>query len=200
MRTSRILLTSLLSSAAIVLPALAASATPVVRAADPVAAAADPTGDVRIFSRADGLSEGQRRTIDASEFTVTPVGDDGTLRFSVTIARITRSSRFDQMVFVRLVPPAGSTDTWETQIGFSPQKPDWSYATRYLDDTGRYRNCEPLTAQRRGGTVVRLDVPSTCIPWQEAAIRVEVLTGLFRTDADPWSRDRVAVPGTFDLR
>ncbi|HYF74223.1 MAG TPA: hypothetical protein VD864_15445, partial [Nocardioides sp.] len=157
------------------------------------------TGDVRIFHRADGLSDGQRRTIDASAFTVTPVGDEGALRFGVTIARVTGSKRFDQMVFVRLAPPAGSEDTWETQIGLSPQKPDWSYATRYLDDTGRYRNCEPLVAQV-DGTVVSLDVPAKCIPPQEAAIRVDLFTGRFRTDASPWSRDRVPVPGTFDLR
>lgn len=189
------LMATLVSSMAVLVPAAAASGARV----DPVVAASDPTGDVRIFHRADGLSDGQRRTIDVSAFTVTPVGDQGDLRFDVTIARVTGSHRFDQMVFVRLVPPAGSEATWETQIGFSPQKPDWAYATRYLDDTGRYRNCEPLVSQGTG-TVVSLDVPAKCIPAQEAAIRVELLTGRFRTDANPWSRDRVPVPGTYDLR
>jgi hypothetical protein len=192
----RMLLATLISSSVVVVPTVGASAARV----DPVVQAADATGDVRIFHRADGLSDGQRRTIDASAFTVTPVGDEGDLRFDVTIARVTGSHRFDQMVFVRLVPPAGSEETWETQIGFSPQKPDWAYATRYLDDTGRYRNCEPLVSESTGGTVIGLEVPVKCIPPQEAAIRVELLTGRFRTDANPWSRDRVPVPGTFDLR
>ena len=189
------LLATLMTSVAVVGPAAGASAAPL----DPVVDVAAATGDVRIFHRADGLSDGQRRTIDASAFTVTPSGDAGALRFDVTIARVTGSKRFDQMVFVQLVPPAGSEETWETQIGFSPQKPDWAYATRYLDDAGHYRNCEPLVSQRTG-TVIGVEVPAKCIPPQEATIRVELLTGRFRTDAVPWSRDRVPVPGTFDLR
>lgn len=187
---------TLMWSVAVVVPAAEAAAARV----DPVVEVADPTGDVRVFHRVEGLGDRQRRTIDASSFTVTPVGDDGDLRFGVRIARVTGSHRFDQMVFVRLVPPAGSEETWETQIGFSPQKPDWAYATRYLDDAGRYRTCEPLASRSSGGTVISLDVPAKCVPPQEAAISVELLTGRFRTDADPWSRDRVPVPGTFDLR
>ncbi len=200
MRSPRTLLPYLLASVVLVMPVAASSAALAEGAPDPVVEVADPTGDVRVFHSVDGLPDAQRRMIDASAFSITPVGEDGALRFSVTIAKIARTHRFDQMVFVSLVPPAGSEETWETEIGFSAQRPEWSYATRYLDDTGRYLNCEPLTAQRRAGTVVRLDVPAKCIPRQETAIEVELLTGLFRTDATPWSRDRVAVPGTFDLR
>ncbi|GAW50466.1 MULTISPECIES: hypothetical protein [unclassified Nocardioides] len=188
--------------AALVLPALLAwAALPAAAApADPLVQVSDPTGDVHVYAGVHHLSGRQLRSIDVSDVTLTPVGDDGSVRLSVTVARLTGSKRFDQLVLVELLPPAGSGQGWHASIGFSPQHHDWAYADRYLDDEGHYRGCEPLQSRSRRGTTVQLDVPARCVPPQPTTIRVDTYTGLFRTDASPSSHDRVRVPGSYDLR
>lgn len=161
----------------------------------------DRAGDVRVFRKAVGLPRAQRTSIDLRRVDVEPRA--GAVRFTVRLRTVLRTRAFDQMVFLRLAPAAGSSDTWSGDIGMSAQRRGLSYATLFTDGTGmNYEVCDPLQARvSHRSNEVRLDVPLRCLPEGEVSIRVRSLTGYFRSDmARPWSQDRLRFPSPVVLR
>jgi hypothetical protein len=187
---SRVLL-AVVTILAVALPAVAAPG-------DRIVAARDARNDVRLVGDGGGLTPVQRRSIDLRLVTV----DDapGGVRFTSRLPRITTSKKFHQMVFVRLLPAAGSEEEWSGNVGFSPQLRELGFA--YLNHPdGSFEGCDPLRAKvqpRRHQ--VSLRVPNRCLPTEEARIRVITLTGFFRSDGDAHSRDRLVVSGKHRLR
>ena len=178
----------------------AATATPSSKS-DVLASVKDPRGDVRIHQRVRGLTREERMSIDLREVTVEARGS--VTRFTVRLRDVRRTRGWDQMVFVNFAQPAGSDEVFSGSIGMSPQRPSLSYAYLYFgEDMSDFESCDPLRAkvswQRN---LVSIDVPRRCLPESEAKVRVESLTGYFRSDAGgPWSSDRARFPGTVALR
>ena len=81
---------------------------------------ADRVGDVRIVRKATGLPRAQRTSIDLRRVDVEPRAD--AVRFTVRLRTVLRTRAFDQMVFLRLAPPSGSSETWSGDIGMSAQR------------------------------------------------------------------------------
>ncbi|PKH42760.1 hypothetical protein CXG46_05725 [Nocardioides alpinus] len=161
----------------------------------------DRAGDVRIARRATGLPRAQRTSIDLRRVDVEPIADAA--RFTVRLRTVLRTRAFDQMVFLRLVPPAGSSETWSGDIGMSAQRRDLAYANYFTDGSGTsYEVCDPLRARVRHRTdEIVLDVPLRCLPEGEVLVKVLSLTGYFRSDAArPWSQDRARFPAPIVLR
>ncbi|WP_457189538.1 hypothetical protein [Nocardioides sp. P5_E3] len=166
-----------------------------------LASVKDPRGDVRVHHRIRGLSMDERTSIDLRKVTVEARGS-GT-RFTVQLRDVRRTRGWDQMVFFNISQPAGSDDLFSGSVGFSPQAASLSYA--YLNfgtDGTDFESCDPLRAKvswKRD--VVSLDVPRRCLPDSEAVVRVQSLTGYFRSDAaGPWSSDRARFAGAVSLR
>lgn len=182
---------------------LVASAPATARAAQEMQTftAVDARNDVRINRGAKGLDLSERRSIDLREVTVTPRADS--VRFTVRLREVLGDTDFDQMVFINIDPPAGSTAKWSGFLGLSPQQRALSYAGLSLDASGtRFRSCDPLRATvLRQTNRVRLDVPNRCIPRGEADLSVSAMTGYFRSDqAGPWSSDRLQFPTPVTMR
>lgn len=185
---------------ALVLLVLGTIASPVsARPAAPIVTATDRAGDVHVVRSATGLPRADRLSIDLRRLEV--AARPGAVRFTVRMRSILPGDTVDQMVFVRLVPVAGST-AGRGEIGLSPQRPGLSYAAHDTDGTGAsWESCDPMRAKvsRRAGEV-RLDVPLRCIPSGDLTVKVESLTGYFRSDAArPWSRDRLVLPAPVQL-
>jgi hypothetical protein len=179
------------------LPAAAAS----VADQDVLASLKDPRGDVRIHQRVRGLTTDERTSIDLRKVTVESRGS--VTRFTVQMRDVRRTRDWDQMVFVNFVQPAGSADVFSGSVGFSPQVPATSYAYLYFgENMSEFESCDPLRAKVSWQRdLVSLDVPTQCMPELEAKVRVESLTGYFRSDASgPWSSDKAHFPGTVVLR
>jgi hypothetical protein len=140
----------------------------------------------------------QRTSIDLRRVDLEPrVGD---VRITVRLRKVLRTNRFDQMVFLALTPPPGSSETWSADIGMSAQRRGLSYAS-LATGTGSYESCDPLRARvLRRTHQLRLDVPTGCIPEGEVSVRVRSLTGYFRSDGRPWSQDRLRFPAPVVLR
>lgn len=164
------------------------------RTAAPIATAKDEVGDVHVVRKARGLPRSDRLSIDLRRVEVS--SRPGAVRFAVRMRSILPDDTVDQMVFVDLVPAAGSS-IGRGEIGLSPQRPGLSYAAHDTDGTGAsWESCDPIRAKvSRGAAEVRLDVPLRCVPTGEVTVKVTSLTGYFRSDAArPWSRDRLVLP------
>jgi hypothetical protein len=167
-------------------------------AAPEAVSATDPAHDVRIFRKAQGMRMAQRTSIDLRRVDLQP--RPGDVRITVRLRKVLRTNRFDQMVFLTLTPPPGSSETWSADIGMSAQRRGLSYAT-LATGTGSYESCDPLRARvLRRTNQVRLDVPVGCIPEGEVSISVRSLTGYFRSDGRPWSEDRLRFGSPVVLR
>lgn len=186
---------------ALILLALATLASPAASSppAAPLATATDRAGDVHVVRKAKGLPRPARLSIDLRRVQLS--SRPGAVRLTVRLRSILADDTVDQMVFVRLVPVAGST-AGRAEIGLSPQQPRLSYAAHDTDGTGAaWESCDPLRAKvSRRAAEVRLDVPLRCIPSGDLTVEVESLTGYFRSDAArPWSRDRLVFPHPVQL-
>jgi hypothetical protein len=180
--------------------ALPAAAAPAADQ-DVLASLKDPRGDVRIHQRVRGLTTDERTSIDLRKVTVESRGS--VTRFTVQMRDVRRTRGWDQMVFVNFAQPAGSADGFSGSVGFSPHAPALSYAYLYFgEDMSDFESCDPLRAKVSWQRdLVSLDVPRRCMPESEAKVRVESLTGYFRSDAGgPWSSDKARFPGTVVLR
>jgi hypothetical protein len=186
--------------AAAFVSALVIATPPAVAAKAPAVSAADAAGDVKLLSDSGGLTVEQRRSIDLRKLTVNIRASS--TRFVVKIRRITFSPDFEQMVFVTLRSPAGSSPAYRTDIGISAQTRDLAYANYLPDDTGEdVVVCDPLTAKVRPRLkVVLLDVPHECIPAGAVKIRLLSATGFFRSEGTGFSRDTMKVPGRHVLK
>lgn len=177
-----------------------ALAVPAAAAAADALSATDARGDVRIYAHRDGLSKPLRRSIDIRTLQV-GAGEGRKVRFTVGIKDIVRRPKFDQMFFVTLKPPPASGEEWHGDIGFTSKGRD-SYAYLYDDSvSGGGTWCEIGDGVRlnHAEETVSLDVPRRCVPAGRAKVHLDSYTGLFRTDAAPWSRDRLRAPGSHDL-
>jgi hypothetical protein len=166
---------------------------------DMIVSQTDARGDVRLLSDDGGLTDAQRRSIDMRKVTVTEQA--GGVRFSVKLKQLTTARKFDQIVEVRLLPD-NDDDFWSTTVGFSPQNRTSGYAfyapTLDGDDVV---SCDPLiTVVRRAKRTVHIDVPTKCLPKERARIEVGSFTGEFRGEGVGYSRDRLNVLGTHQLR
>lgn len=180
--------------------ALPAAAAPAADQ-DVLASLKDPRGDVRIHQRIRGLTTDERTSIDLRKVTVESRGS--VTRFTVQMRDVRRTRGWDQMVFVNFAQPAGSAEVFSGSIGFSPQAPASSYAYLYFgEDMSDFESCDPLRAKVSWQRdLVSVDVPRRCMPESEAKVRVQSMTGYFRSDAaGPWSSDKARFPGTVALR
>lgn len=104
------------------------------------------------------------------------------------------------MFFVSLTPPPGADEDWFAEIAFT-SKGKFGYA--YLSDAsggdGRWCDIGSVSLRLAKGKV-SLDVPRRCMPGQAAKLQLVSYTGHFRSDAPVWSRDRLRVPGSYDLK
>ncbi len=184
------LLTAAATTAVLVVPSPAAAAT--------LLSVSDEHDDVQIFGATDGLSQEERQSIDIHTFRVAS-RDDNKVRFTVGIEEIIRKPKFDQMFFVGLSPPPKSGGTWEGQIGFT-SKGEFGYATISDTESDESVWCDIDGVTRRPALdKVSIDVPRRCLPEQRTKVRLDSYTGHFRSDAPPWSRDRLRVPGKHEL-
>lgn len=157
----------------------------------------DAAGDVRLL-RNGGLSVAHRRSVDLRRVVV--ARNDARVRFTVEVKKVVRRPRFDQMFFFTIRPPARSTEEWSGQVGFT-SKGRYGYAGWGPLEDGDYASCAlNRVSIRWARQAVSLDVPPRCVPRGELRLEVDSYTGTFRSDADPWSRDRARVPGTHVLR
>jgi hypothetical protein len=190
-RSVTALLAATASTAALAVPAPAAAASTIL-------SATDEHDDVQIYAATDGLSQAERKSIDIYTFRVAE-GAGNKIRFTVGIEEIIRKPKFDQMFFVGLKPPPKSDATWDGQIGFT-SKGEFGYATVYDYESDESVWCDIDGVTRRPAKdKVSIDVPRRCLPGQKAKVRLDSYTGHFRSDAPPWSRDRLRVPGRHDL-
>lgn len=160
----------------------------------------DHAHDVRVYRKVTGLSRFERTSIDLRTVTVSP--REGDTRFTVRLGKVLRTRKFDQMVFLTLAPPPGSTETWSGMIGMSPQRPGLAYAGLDAGNGTDYESCDPLkVGMLRRTSQLRLDVPTRCLPEGQVSVSVRSLTGYFRSDAGrPWSQDRLRFPAPVELR
>jgi hypothetical protein len=166
---------------------------------DVIVSQSDERGDVRLLRDSGGLTVSQRGSIDMRKVTVTEQA--GGVRIAVKLKQLTTARKFDQIVEVRLLPD-NDDDFWSTTVGFSPQNRESGYAyyapTLDGDDVV---SCDPLTTVvRKAKRTVQIDVPSKCLPKERARIDVGSFTGAFRGEGVGHSRDRLRVPGTYQLR
>ena len=172
--------------------ALAATvlATPAAQArADALVDQADPTGDVNVFDGGGTKpTTAQRKTIDLKRFTATRTGDGVRLTFS--IARITRTRNFDQVVEAQLQKTG--RDGFTLDVLANPQHKN---GTAYL--TGALCVTE-VTTSRRTGTV-RVDVPSQCVPDGAGVLRVTTYTQERNGSGPGFSEDTMRVKGRASL-
>lgn len=166
------------------------------RGAEPVVDARDTRGDVRIYHRVSGVPQAERRGIDIRRATVTQVGNKW--RFEVRVKKLWLRRHYDQMAFAHLTQVDGP---WTSEVAMSPQHPSDAYAVRYDQDSLEYVHCDGVRSKsRRAQGRFWLVVPRRCVPVGPVRIRVIALTGTFRGDGWPWSRDDLAVPGSHTLR
>jgi hypothetical protein len=158
----------------------------------------DAKNDVRTV-RTQGLTGKQRASIDLRTVEVASTAESTTFR--VTLKDVLPGARFDQMVFIDLLPANGSDETWRGSIGFSAQLPMLAYA--YLDDPAAEETaaCDPLKSVTLGGQeAIRLVVPADCLPETATRIVVRTISGYFRSDAGTWTKDKLRIPGAHILR
>ena len=164
--------------------------------AQPVVDARDARGDVRIYHRVSGVPQAERRGIDIRRATVTKVGNR--FRFEVRVKRLWLRRPYDQMAFVHLTQVDGP---WTSEVAMSPQQPSRAYAVRYDQESFEYVNCDGVRTKSRAAQArFWVVVPKRCVPAGPVRIKVITLTGTFRGDGWPWSRDNLAVPGRHTLR
>ena len=150
----------------------------------------DPVNDVNVFDGGGTKpTTGQRRTIDLQRFTVTR-RDDG-VRLSFTIARITGTQAFDQVVTAQLqkTGPGG----FVLDVLANPQH---KRGSAYLGGTLCLTD---VTTSRRTGTV-RVDVPDRCLPQGAGVLRVSTYTQERNGSGPGFSEDTMRVRGTVALR
>lgn len=168
---------------------------------DVLASLKDSRGDVRIHQRVRGLTKDERTSIDLRKVTVESRGS--VTRFTVQMRDVRRTRGWDQMVFVNFAQPAGGAEVFSGSVGFSPQAPALSYAYLYFgEDMSDVESCDPLRAKVSWQRdLVSVDVPRRCMPESEAKVRVQSMTGYFRSDAGgPWSSDKTRFSGSVALR
>jgi hypothetical protein len=150
----------------------------------------DPTDDVNIFDGGGTKpTTGQRKTIDLVRLTV--ARRDGGVRLSFTIARITGTQTFDQVVSAQLqkTGPGG----FVLDVLANPQHKNGS---AYLGGTFCLAD---VTTSRRTGTV-RVDVPDRCLPEAAGVLRVSTYTQERNGSGPGFSEDTMRVKGTVALR
>lgn len=166
---------------------------------DLIVSQTDDRNDVRLLRHDGGLTDAQRRSIDIRKVTVEETS--GGVRFGVKIKQLTTARKFDQVLEVLLLPD-NDEDIWSSTVGFSPQHKTLGYAfyspTLDGDDVV---SCDPLTTVvRRAKRTVQIDVPRKCLPKDPAVIKVGAYTAVFRGEGVGYSRDRLNVLGTYQLR
>jgi hypothetical protein len=172
-------------------PPIASASAPVV-----LVDARDAKNDVKHLD--NQFTPAQRASIDIRRVTISQQGSK--VRFAVKLKAITSSKKFDQMVFIRLIPKGASTESGD--IGFSPQSRDLGYANLTDDTTfDIIAVCDPLTAKAKPAMKLTfLDVPASCVPDGKVKVKVLTLTGIFRSDAPVHSKDVFRMPGRHDLQ
>lgn len=186
------ILTAILTAGLVVAGPLTSPA----RGAQPVVDARDTKGDVRIYRRVSGVPHAERRGIDIRRATVTQVSNR--FRFEVRVKRLWLRRHYDQMAFVHLTQVDGP---WTSEVAMSPQQPSRAYAVRYDPESSEYVNCDGVRSSSRAAQArFWLVVPKRCVPVGPVRMRVITLTGTFRGDGWPWSRDDLRAPGRHTLR
>ena len=175
-----------------------AAATP-AEASEVLLSARDAKADVKIYPN-DGPSTQLRQSIDIRKLTIEDRGSK--VRVVVKVKAITTSNQLDQMAFLELRSPAGSSSTAGGDIGFSPQSRALGYA--YVDDgdsSDPVEQCDPIaTKVQPKKRSFSLDIPIKCVPEGPMKVTLRTFTGIFRSDAGSWSGDVLKVPGTHTLR
>jgi hypothetical protein len=165
-------------------------ASPVAQArADALVDQADPSGDVNVFDGGGTKpTTAQRKTIDLKRFTATRTGHG--VRLSFRIARITRTRNFDQVVEAQLQKTG--RDGFTLDVLANPQHKN---GTAYL--SGTLCVTEVTTSRRTG--IVRVDVPSECVPDGTGVLRVTTYTQERNGSGPGFSEDTMRVKGTASL-
>lgn len=176
---------------------LAFQSTAIARAADLPATATDPGFDVFFTNTPGDLSKADRTSIDILKVSAREANGGVTFNIGIRDARDKKSS-FDQMAFLSI--RGGKSSDWVASIGLSAQDPKAAFAYLYKSDSS-YVSCDPLSSKvLHAKEVLRIAVPNRCLPTQPGRIKVETLTGQFRSDAPIHSRDRAKFAGKVRLR
>ena len=180
---------SALATAVLVIAVVAAPPSAHAQRSEALVDQTDPTGDVNVFDGGGTKpSTGQRKTIDLKRFTVTR-RDDG-VRLSFTIARITGTQTFDQVVTAQLQKTG--RDGFVLDVLANPQHKNGS---AYLGGTLCLTD---VAISRRTGTV-RVDVPDRCLPQDPGVLRVSTYTQEKNGSGPGFSEDTLRVKGTVAL-
>jgi hypothetical protein len=167
--------------------------------ASEVLSARDAKADATIYKK-DGPSTQLRQSIDIRKLTIEDRGSK--IRVVVKVKAITKTDHLEQMAFLELRPPAGSSSTTGGDIGFSAQSRALGYA--YVNDaesSDPVAQCDPLAAKvQPKKRSFSLDIPIKCVPEGPMKVTLRTYTGYFRSDAGGWSSDVLKVPGTHTLR
>jgi hypothetical protein len=187
--------------ASVLLSAL--SATPTWAEAErraPLVAAVDASDDVTIRA-VGGPTGAQRRSVDVLGLKVVPQGDQ--VRFTIRIARVTTSSRFDQLLALTFVDADPALPRVSGQISLRVQhnRSGTAEAGAETDNGGSHTFClgYPVVAHKAGG-LVKLDIDHSCLPPGRLDIRLKSFTTTPRGERRTiYSRDFLRVPGTHDV-
>lgn len=169
------------------------------QASEVLLSARDAKGDATI-DKNDGPSTQRQRSIDIRKLTIEDRGSK--VRVVVKVKAITKTDRFQQMAFLKLRPPAGSSSSIGGDIGFSAQSRALGYAyVNDLESSDPVEQCDPIAAKVQPKKhSFSLDIPVRCVPKGPLKVTLRTQTGFFRSDAGAWSTDVLKVPGTYTLR
>lgn len=161
-----------------------------------IVSSSDPHGDVRLF-RGTELTPREKKSIDLHDVIVRRT--DAGVQVVVTMRKVIRRPRFDQMIFIRMREDPGTVGgPWTYEGGFTT-KNFLGYSTYANEDFSDYETCGlPVVVKARKRKVVAT-LPARCTPTGDVRIRLWSLTGTFRSDAPVLSRDVHGIPGYFSL-
>ena len=165
------------------------------QAGQPVVEQGDSAGDVKLLDNPSGLTLAEKQSIDITRFSVTKRAR--AVRFSWTLAAVTSSTSFDQLLSV--IFRGGGDEAWFMLLNVLPEDPRFTeavYSPTVDGDDSVY--CRPKATVQR--TTVRVDVPLKCIPTEAGVMRVTSATGDYSDDDVEFSRDKLRVEGRPDLR
>ncbi len=152
-------------------------------AAEVISSGRDDRGDVRILE--SGLSHRNKVSIDLRKATITRVSEKR-FRFTVKIRRVAaRKARWDQMFFFTM---SGRSDDETASVGFSQKPRGGAYASTHTDNGDTW--CDLVVRRDRDRHRLSVTVPQRCMPSNRARVRLAAYTGLFRSNAPPFSIDR----------
>ncbi|ROR92591.1 hypothetical protein EDD33_3482 [Nocardioides aurantiacus] len=98
------------------------------------------------------------------------------------------------MLFVSWNESPDTPDPWmgSLSLGVNSKYASASYSS---PDGERFENCTPPIVLRPLRNEIEVTVPWRCVPEGPLKIKVTTMTGRYRSDEAPYSRDAVAFPG-----